>query len=253
MATFTVFNSHRRLPSGCDVHYSYHVPASKTSNVLVVVGHGFGRTHENMSDLVEHIASWGMTTVALDFCHRRPTDADHRRNADDMIDLARSLGTGPVIYVGHSTGGLAAFIAARYDTNAVAVLGLDMVDSDRLAWAVAPHLSVPAFGLIGEPSVCNDNNNCIGAYRNTRDFFVTRVIGATPCHFESPSDALCPATCGRPADDANEAALRRRIISLATACLAWQTGIDENAASLWEPGQFAFDRLVEAGEIEAVE
>ena len=74
----------------------------------------------------------------------------------DAIALATELaGGGKVIYAGHSAGGLSAVLAAKAATSSLAVLGLDLTDADGLALAAANDVTVPALGLIGEPSSCN--------------------------------------------------------------------------------------------------
>jgi hypothetical protein len=216
------------LIAGCGTSgamaYTLYLPAGEPNAPLVALGHGFNRARQNMADMATHMASYGVRVVTPDFCHLSLADTDHLQNGIDQVALAGALAQGaPVIHAGHSAGGLAAILATAQDSAAVALLALDAVDNDGLALAAAPTIGVPAFGLEGEPSSCNSQNNGGASLAKlVPGGSAALAVGATHCDFEGPTGILCTGLCGGAGQGGQSSLIR----SLATAFVAWQAGTD---------------------------
>ena len=83
--------------TGCTIHYRVYRPAEVPSSVqapaLVILGHGFLRSQQQMTGLAETIAAAGIAVATLDFCNMRFWDGRHQQNGLDMVALARHLAT----------------------------------------------------------------------------------------------------------------------------------------------------------------
>lgn len=204
--------------TGCELRYRLYRPADSVANGdLVILGHGFLRSQDRMTDLARALADAGVATATLDYCNSRLWDGRHFRNGLDMIRLADALGAERVVYAGFSAGGLAALVAGRNDPRTLGVIALDLVDAGRLGEGMAAGLDRPLIGLVGDPSPCNADNNGLAVYAATARARVEWVEGAEHCDFESPSDWLCRLVCRR--DTPEPSPTRRDIIDAATAAV----------------------------------
>jgi pimeloyl-ACP methyl ester carboxylesterase len=238
--------------TGCRSAYTSFQPTGRHSPTVAVLAHGFTRHRKHMRGLAKHLASWGLAAVTLDLGHSKPWRNDHIKNGADMVALARHLRYGQAIYVGFSAGGLVALAAASIDDNALAMLGLDPVDWRQQGLKLAADLSIPAYGLIGEPSSFNVWNNGVAIFQNTFHSRVLRVEEANHCHFEFPTDPLCNLVGGRKPKRFLRFQIKETILALSTAFLLWQAGLSDEAASWWQAGQNNYEYLLKLGIISSV-
>jgi pimeloyl-ACP methyl ester carboxylesterase len=234
--------------SGCDLGYDLAAPATWTT--LVVLLHGLEREREQQRSAAEHLASWGLAVAVPTSCHASLTDLDQEANGLDAIELATALGAGPVIYAGHSAGGLAAFYAASQDPRAVAFLGLDPTEWQGIAAAAAPGVHMPAYAAIGEPGVCNLDNNFLAVFAGLPDAAALRVTDADHCDFEEPTDWVCTLPCGTESNARfSDEELHATVMALAAGFLRWQSGLDATGQGWWEAGGEGYELLLAAGAI----
>ncbi len=226
--------------TGCEVTYTYYRPRDVSSDVLVIIGHGFMRSKRKMAYLAQHLVSWGLSVVNVEYCNSKLWAGNHDRNGADMAAVSRKLKADKVIYVGFSAGGLAAMVAANLDINTRAVLGLDMVDNQGLGKKIAPNLAVPFYGLIAAPSACNAKNNGLDSYALAPHSNVIKVEDTSHCHFEFPLDGKCSFVCGRGEKRFSREIIQQTIVGLTTAFLLWQTGLDTNGETWWSDSQLNY-------------
>jgi pimeloyl-ACP methyl ester carboxylesterase len=217
---------------GCATRYETYVPQDPKSDVMVMLGHGFMRDLRAMRGWAAHWASHGIEATVVSFCNSKLTAGNHDRNAADLVALARELHPGPVIYAGFSAGGLAAFLAAAADERAVAYLGLDAVDSGRLAGGASAGFRVPALFLMGESSSCNAKNNFLPAIPDRSDVTSIRVLNATHGHFENPYDPRVEALCGKVQPPEASEDILTTVRALATAWILDRAAGVQDAASV---------------------
>ena len=209
--------------TGCDLDYRLYRPEKTDSRDLVVLGHGFLRSQERMTDLAVALAVDGVPVVTLDFCNMRPWNGRHVQNADDMIRVARALDAERIVYAGFSAGALAALVAGRNDPKAIGIVTLDLVDAQGIGRRAATGLDKPLFGLVGEPTNCNAGDNARGVFALSETARLRRIAGAGHCDFESPTDSLCRLLCDDP--DSTAPSQRPSIIA------ATKTAVKEMLAS----------------------
>jgi len=235
--------------AGCEVAYTYFRPGKVSKDVMVILGHGFMRSKGRMIDLTRHLASWGISVVAVEFCNSKLWAGNHDLNGADMVAVARKLNADKVIYAGFSAGGLAALAAAGLDKNTIALFGLDMVDNKGLGKKIAPELTIPLYGLIAAPSICNADNNGLESYKAASDSRVIEVEDATHCHFEFPFDGKCSIACGIGEKRFKREVIQKTILGFTTAFVLWQTGIAINGETWWSDGSKNINIMTEAGYI----
>ena len=235
--------------TGCEVAYTYFRPSIGSQEVLVILGHGFMRSKKRMGRLAQHLVSWGLSVVNVEFCNSKFWTGNYDRNGADMVAVAQKLHAGKVIYVGFSAGGLSAMVAANLDNNTLAFFGLDIVDNKGLGKKIAPNLTVPFYGLIAAPSLCNANNNGLDSYAIAPHSNVIKVEDASHCHFEFPVDRKCSFVCGQGEKRFSREMIQQTIVGLTTAFLLWQTGIDTNGETWWNDSQLNYTTLRDAGYI----
>jgi dienelactone hydrolase len=206
---------HDDSETGCRLDYRVYRLANDPGGVRVVLAHGFLRDQDRMRGFADALAQRGLPTLTLDLCNMRPWDGAHRQNGRDMVQLARRLGAGHVVYAGFSAGGLAALVAASIDRDAIGVFAMDIVDRDGLGQQLAAELSIPIAGLVADPSSCNAQNNGLAVYAVASDARVRRFSGATHCDFETPTDALCELLCEPGGRSPGETVLTRQAIAQA--------------------------------------
>jgi hypothetical protein len=251
---YTVTSADGQQPTaGCGVFgqmdYTSYTPDGGQNAPLVVLGHGFQRGRANMAEMAQHMASFGLRVVTPDYCHATAIDSNPQQNATDQVALGHALSNGaPVIHAGHSAGGLASILAAAADTDAVALLALDAVDNGGAGAAAAPGVGMPAFGIDGEPSNCNQNNNN-GTHlaKLVPGGSAVLAVGAQHCDFEGPTDLLCTGLCGE-----GPGQQREIIRTLGTAFVAWRAGIDPTGEDWVTPAGASYQGLVGAGTIQTL-
>ncbi len=247
--SYSVNRSSGRHTPSCDTPYELFVPSGASPSTHVVLSHGFSRNKGAIEDLALHFASWGVPVATHNLCHATPFDNDPDQDALDLLALSDLVGGGPVIYAGHSAGGLRSVLAGAEDPDTVAVLGLDLVDLSDLALDAAPSLTVPVYGLLGEADACNADANGAPVYAAASDSVMARVTDADHCDFEAPTDILCTFACEGPNPTFADAQIREVIRGMATGFLVWQAGVDAEGADYWTPGRDPWDALVASGRV----
>jgi hypothetical protein len=246
---YDTFEGELGSSTGCKIFYTHYKPLRGSTQVLVMLGHGFMRSRKRMASLARHLAGWGLPVANVEFCNSKLWAGNHDRNGADMVAVAHRLHAGKNIYTGYSAGGLAAMAAAALDKNALAFLGLDMVDNQGLGKKTAPNLTLPFYGLIAAPSVCNANNNGMSAFDLAPHALVIKVEDSSHCHFEFPVDRKCSIVCGTGEEQFSTEVIQQTILGLTTAFLLWQTGIDANGETWWLDNQQNYKILRAAGYI----
>ncbi len=245
----TVTETSGTLATGdCSAPYTVFTPDAAPAAPHVLLTHGFMRHQGVVADLAAHYASWGLTVGTMTLCHATILDNDADQDAADLRLLSDELGGGPVIFAGHSAGGMRSVLAAHDDPDAVAVLGLDLVDRDGQAASAAASLAVPLYGLAGESSSCNDDANGLPAYAAAAGL-VVRVTEADHCDFESPTDILCTALCPGTNNQFGDAEIQEVVRAMSTGYLLWRAGLDAAGEDYWTPGEAPYDDLLTSGAI----
>lgn len=232
---------------GCNMPYDLRTPAGLPDAPVVILAHGFQGNRASMAGWAEHWASWGLRVVTPNLCHATIIDTDHAQNGADLIALAGELGVPSPIYAGYSAGGLAAVVATADDPQAIALLGLDMVDNANLGAGAAPSVTVPAFDIVGEPSQCNTTNNGLAVFGAMPQSRALRVTEADHCDFQNPADFLCGLTCTGSNDQFDDAAIQAAVLGLSTAVVLWHAGVEPTGAQWWTPGEHYYDLLAGLG------
>lgn len=230
----TVETGSRTGEYGCTVAFEVYRPAEARTGTLVVLGHGFASSLSWMRGWAQRWASFGVPTAVLSFCNSTPFNGRHDGNAEDMVALARALHAGPVLYVGFSAGGLAAYLAATADPRAAAYLGLDAVDTGSLALEAKDRFAVPALFLLGEPAACNAKGSMLPAIPARQTVRALRVRHAQHGHFQDPYDPRVESLCGKVVPAEAAGTIMADIRSLATAWVLSATGAMPEAARLLE-------------------
>jgi len=238
--------------------YSLYSPVNHESEVVALLVHGFSRDQSVMAGFAEHFASWGLTSITVNLLHSSIVDNDPVLDALDINILADHVGQGlPIFYVGHSSGGMRSVLAANQNSNAIAVLGLDLVDAlypgtnnQYYALSVVPNLVIPIWGMFGESSACNANSNGINVFQDAIQGNAVVVTEADHCDFEFPTNFLCSILCGEENylfldDDIEEV-----VLNLSTSLILNIGNVDEPNTQLWEPGNNYYDSLVTIGALQ---
>lgn len=210
----------------------------------VILAHGFARSPTQMVGWARHIASWGLPTVTPALLHASAWDADHAANGRDLSALNAAMGGGAVLYAGHSAGGLAAVLAGAEDDDAVAVVGLDLTDSDDLGVGAAASLDLPIYGIVGEPSDCNASGNGIDLYRAAPLGLALQVTEADHCDFEDETDWICTSFCAGENVRFSAASIQGTIAGLATAAVLDAAGLTDGLSPWWREGGVFYDALM---------
>lgn len=236
----------------CSLSYSLMTPDGITDPQLVILGHGFMRSADNMVGWAQHFASWGFEVAVPSLCHSSIFDVNHAQNGLDMVALATALG-GNAIFSGYSAGGLSAVVAAASSSDAIGLLGLDATDggfNDNSVYASG--LTIPVMGIAGEPSLCNSENNGVDLYKNAANNMMVRVTEADHCDFEAPTDMGCEALCQGTNNQFSNEEINNSILSLSTAALFWISTQDPEAAKWWTSGGEAYESLLSSGKIQGL-
>jgi len=220
---------------GCTMTVGTHQPQGVADAPVVVLAHGFSRTPAQVAGWAAHLASWGLRAVTPALCHLNILETQHEANGRDLADLASQLG-GSAVFVGHSAGGLASLLAASQDPSALAVIGLDLTDTEGLAETAASSLAVPYYGLVGESSDCNSQNNGIAVARAAPDAWALRITEADHCDFEDETDWLCTTFCPGTNDQFQDTDIQDTIRGLLTGAAMDAAGLDSAAQDWWVDG-----------------
>ena len=242
---WAVHQSSQDIPASCSMETFLFEPDGHSELPLVVLGHGFARSAKQLTGWAEHLASWGFTVAVPQLCRSNFWNADHEINGDDMVVIGEVLGASEVVYAGHSAGGLSAFIGAALDPAAIGVIGLDATDADGMGLSYAAQLSVPALGLVAEPSDCNADCNGYDLFSHTADAVAVRVNDTDHCDYESFTDWMCTWFCQNLDAEFADAELHSTIQGLMTAA-AFE--VSTGPTGWWQQGGF-YDALLLEGRI----
>ena len=245
VGTHSVSLTTQTIAASCQMETHIFTPAADTGAPLIVLGHGFARSADQVTGWAEHLASWGFIVAAPQLCHSSLWDTDHELNGEDMLVIADVLGAGEVIYAGHSAGGLSALIAGALDVRTVGVVGLDATDADGVGLGYAPLLSAPALGLLGEPSDCNADCNGSELYETVSDSVAVRVTDADHCDYESDTDWMCTTFCTNSAATFSDDEIQTTIRGLMTAA-AFE--ITDGQSGWWLSGMY-YESLLSKGRL----
>jgi poly(3-hydroxybutyrate) depolymerase len=182
----------------------------------VVLSHGFARNRTYQRDNAMYLAERGVVVLTPDTASLLGGEAAQLQCIADLVGdvawlaersatsddaLAGLVDPARIGLAGHSAGGAISFEAAidaqNTPTPVAAVCLLDAVPWDRTIARAADFPSLPFASWRSEPAACNAD----GAVRlvlsdlpfPTED---VRIVGATHCDPENPSDALCALACG---------------------------------------------------------
>lgn len=183
--------------SGCTVKYEHYLPDNPRTNTTVILAHGFKRNLTTMRGWATQWYKKGIPVVIPSLCNSSWVRGRHEENASDLVKLREQLKIDEVIYAGFSAGGLASYLAAKQDPATSAYLGLDPVDSGKLASNSKSPPDVPALYVFSKSSRCNRHNNFLPVIEDHKTARVVRLDDTTHCHFELPYDRKCSLACGR--------------------------------------------------------
>jgi dienelactone hydrolase len=190
--------------TGKNVAVDLYPPPSTNPTPVVVVAHGFTRSHKNMAGWGGLLAANGFIAAVPDL----PTFTDYRRNSRAIAELlavvqANTFRQQPVAtergaLVGYSMGGLSVLLAAAGNTNVQCLVDIDAVNVAPAGWKAAATLHIPCAVLYDEVPPRNKN-------RDTRSIipllpgplFALQVKRATHCDPEHPSNAFGEFVCGK--------------------------------------------------------
>jgi pimeloyl-ACP methyl ester carboxylesterase len=216
----SVERGERLTGAGDRLRYAIYVPEAESTLPpppwpCVVLLHGFQRDIGKHAYTAEYLAQRGfvvMTPALSSFFTGDSPQTRNVANAVEHVAWLRSRANVPgdslhgvldperVALAGHSAGGAIAFEAA-VDMQAAgepvaAMFLLDVVPWERTV-ARAPELArLPIAAPRSEPSDCNRWDGA-AALRAALSFPIDdlRIVGATHCDAENPTDFLCAAVC----------------------------------------------------------
>jgi hypothetical protein len=246
----TTSTSSVTLSASCDSSAQIVAPSTSGAWPRVFLSHGFMRGPSHMIGWAEHMASWGIEVVVPTLCHASIVDTDHAQNGTDLTQFNEAMGGGPVIYIGHSAGGLASLVAASEDDDAIGLIGLDLTDAGGLGLDRADGVSAPTLSVAGEASSCNAEGNGVDALRAVPDATILRLTEADHCDFENETDALCTTFCSSPGSTFSDSDIHDTLLGLLTAAAMSLTEQDSEAEALWwSTGGTFYDGLSNTGAI----
>ena len=249
---YEVYEESDSFAASCTLSYTTFVPLGASPETLVVLSHGFARNRSVMREWAEHYASWGLAVVTPNLCHLSLLDVDQEANGVDLASLAEGLAPGqPVLYMGHSAGGVASTMAALEDSDAQAVFGLDLTQSSDEGSVAARSLGVGMWGLFADPERCNTDNNGLEVLEAAPISRGLHLLGADHCDFENPTDLVCTLACAEGSRSSDS--IRQTIFGLSTAWLVWESGVDPQGETWWTPGGYHYDELLRMGAFEEVD
>ena len=245
---------------GSQMDYSLYYPFNHESEVVVLLVHGFSRDQSVMAGFAEHFASWGIKTITMNLLHSSIVDNDPILDALDINILADQIGQGlPIVYVGHSSGGMRSVLAASQNSNAIAVLGLDLVDAlypgtdnQYYALSAVSNMMIPVWGMFGESSACNANSNGVNVFQDAVQGNAVIITEADHCDFELPTNFFCSLLCEQENYIFSEDDIEGVVLNLSTSFILSIVNFSELNIQLWEPGNNYYDSLVTVGALQQI-
>ena len=246
------------LSNGQSIEYTFFIPAEINHTTHVTLVHAFSRNMDSYYELAEHYASWGLGVITMNLFYSSIFDNDPFQDAIDLREVSDYFSDGrPVIYVGHSSGAMRAIVAATEDTNAIAILGLDLTDGayensggEFLGLMYANMLSIPIWGLLGESSSCNAYGNGLNVYLEAENGNAISISEADHCDFEFPTNIICTVFCQSGNENYSEQEIKSVILNLSTSYLLYHNGNQDDSNLFWTPGNYYYDDLIDQGAIE---
>ena len=246
------------LTSGQSIEYTFYKPAEINHTTQVTLVHAFSRNMNSYHELAEHYASWGLGVITMNLLHSSIFDNDPLQDAIDLRELSNNFSDGrPTIYVGHSAGAMRAIVAAAEDTNAIAILGLDLTDGayedsggELLGLMHANMLSIPIWGMLGESSSCNAYGNGLNVYLEAENGNAISISEADHCDFEFPTNFVCTILCQEENEMYAESGIKSIILNLSTSFLLYHNDNMTDLDLFWTPGNYYYDDLIDQGAIE---
>ena len=247
---FSVYESSESFEiDSCSMDIKIFEPSIDQGLPAVILSHGFARSADNMIDLAAHYASWGFPVYVPNLCHASFLDANPEASAAELMEFAAFKNLDEVIYAGYSNGGLVSLIAAVQDPLALGVVGLDPVDNmDAVGAGYASMMNiVPIYGLIGESSQCNSNNNSLEFLNPLSSANLVRVNGSDHCDFEAPTNWMCTSFCAGSSAISKEE-IAETVLVLSTAALFSLSGDEQQ----WWQGA-GYDNLELEGRVSPIQ
>lgn len=240
--------------------YSLYYPVNHESEAVVLLVHGFSRDRGVMAGFAEHFASWGFKTITMNLLHSSIVDNNPILDALDINILADQIGQGlPIVYLGHSSGGMRSVLAASQNSNAIAVLGLDLVDAlypgmdnQYYALSAVSNMMIPVWGMFGESSACNANSNGVNVFQDAVQGNAVIITEADHCDFELPTNFFCSFLCGQENYIFSEDDIEGVVLNLSTSFILSVVNFSELNIQLWEPGNNYYDSLVTVGALQQI-
>ena len=216
-----------------DVAYDLYVPRPEAGRPAppwpaLVLAHGFARNRAFHANTARSLAGRGVVVLAADLASLLGGEPAREANVASTRDHVawlreRSATPGDVLFglvdpervalAGFSAGGAVAFEAAATGARVRAVVLLDAVPWKR---TIAAARAMPATRLVSlrsEPSACNGKGSVqkllAGLGFESED---VRIVGATHCDAEDPTDGLCRLFCGGTSEEGRAA--YRRLLTL---------------------------------------
>jgi dienelactone hydrolase len=188
---------------GTAVAVDFYFRADGVKRPGVVVTHGFMRSKRYMAGWGAALAERGMVAAVV----TQPYVAKHLRNAK-AIEAVVAAGRrqewpvavdGRMGLMGFSMGGLTTLLAAsRMEEPVAAWVGLDPVDFEGKGAAVAGRVKAAGLALLAEPAPFNLEGNALSMLADYGgEVTMWKVVGATHCDPESPTDWLGQLACGK--------------------------------------------------------
>ena len=236
--------------SSGDVEFEYELYSPDAASVdgKVVLIHGFIRNMGHHVGWAQHLASWGIPTIIATVQHSSVWDSNQDLNAEEMVELVESLGGGPILYMGHSNGAMAALHASTLDSDAVAVLAMDPVEPEGTDHTEeAASISLPVYGIFGEEGSCNGDNNGLPVWQAAPNGHNIRLTEADHCDFENPTDWQYSTLCAGSNDQFSDEEIAVSLRNLVTGFVLWQLG-DHAGGEGWWTG-ISYNELLSSGTI----
>ena len=243
-----------------EMDYTFYNPINHESEVAVLLVHGFSRDQSVMTGFGEHFASWGLPTITMNLLHSSIVDNDPILDALDINILADQVGQGlPIVYVGHSSGGMRSVLAASQNSNVIGVLGLDLVDAlypgtdnQYYGLSVASNMMIPVWGMFGESSACNANSNGVNIFQEVVQGNAVIITEADHCDFELPTNFFCSLLCGQENYIFSDDEIEEVVLNLSTSFILDIFNFDDFNIELWSPGNNYYDSLVTVGALQQI-
>ena len=232
------------LSASCSASTKVVTPSTPSSWPRVFLSHGFMRGPSQMIGWAEHMATWGIEVVVPTLCHASILDTDHVQNGSDLTQFNDAMGGGPVVYVGHSAGGLASLVAAAEDDDTIGFIGLDLTDADGLGGLRAGDISAPTLAVVGEAGACNAEGNGVDAVQAVAGSTILRLSEADHCDFENETNLLCTALCSAPGSVFSDDDIHDALLGLSLT----EEDLDAEAA-WWRAGGVFYDDLNSRGAV----